>query len=83
MCFSLGWIEQVLIRLVILLAVVGIIKLLLPYLLAQLGAGGAVIIQALKIVLWAVVAIFVIIVCFDLISCLLSAGGGFSLMPRR
>ena len=51
MCFSLGWLEQLLIWIVI--------------------------VAALNIVMWAVICIFVIYICFDLISCL----GGLRL-PR-
>ncbi len=83
MCFSLGWFENLLIWIVIIGAIFAIFRLLLPLVFAQLGAPGNVIMQVLNILLWAVVVIFVIILCFDLISCL--AGGGFSLGlgPRR
>lgn len=82
-CFSLGWLEQLLIWLVIVCAVIGILKLIVPFVLAQLGAGGGVIMQAINIVMWAVIAIFTIYVCFALISCLLGSGGGMSLLPHR
>jgi hypothetical protein len=81
MCFSMAWLEQLLIWLVIVGAVVAIIRLLVPFVLGQIGAGGGVIAQAINIVLWAVIAIFVIYICFALISCL--AGGGLSLLPHR
>ena len=80
MCFSLPWVEQLLVYLVIIGAVVAIIRLLLPFVLSQLGAGGSVISSAINIVLWAVIAIFVIYICFALISCL---SGNFSLLPHR
>lgn len=79
MCFSMEWIEAILIRLVIICAVVAIIKLLVPFVLSAIGAAGGVIAAAINICLWAVIAIFVIIVCFDLIQCI----GGFSLVPHR
>lgn len=81
MCFSLIWFRDFLIMVVIVCAVVGIIKLLVPFILEKLGAGGGVIMGALNIFMWAVVAIFVIYICFALISCLM--GGGMSLLPRR
>jgi hypothetical protein len=81
MCFSLLWFEQLLIYLVIICAAIAIIKLLIPFVLSQLGAGGNVIAGAINIVMWAVIAIFVIYICFGLISCLL--GGGFTLIPHR
>ena len=39
-------------------------------------------IQSRAIVLWAVVAIFVLAICFELIQCLIGYGG-FTLMPRH
>ncbi len=69
-CLSLAFLENLLIWLVIIGAVFALVKLLLPLVIAPLGGPAAVIVQALQIVLWAVVAIFVIIVVFDLIACL-------------
>lgn len=77
MCFSMIWWQQLLIYIVIVCAIVGILRLLLPYVLSQLGAGGGVIAGALNILLWAVIAIFVIYICFALISCL----GSGTFMP--
>ena len=74
-CFSLAWIEQILVWLVIVCAIVGILRLLLPIILNQLGVGGGVIMSAINIVIWAVVAVAVIWFCFALIGCL--GGGGF------
>jgi hypothetical protein len=78
-CFSLQFIEQLLIWLVVFGAVFAIINLLIPFVLSGLGspvAGGVgVVISALRIVFWAAVAIAVIMICFDLISCLIGHGG--------
>jgi len=81
MCFSLAYIEQLLIWLVIIVAVVALLKLVVPFVLAQLGVGGDLIMQAINIFVWAIVIIAVIIFIFGLISCLLGAGGGLHL-PR-
>lgn len=70
-CLSLAFFENILIWLVILGAIVALVKLLLPLVLGGLGVAANIIVQALTIVLWAAVAIFVIIVVFDLIACLL------------
>jgi hypothetical protein len=78
-CFSLAFIENILIWLVILGAVVAIVKLVLPYLLGPLGAPGTIVFQILNILLWAVIAIFLIVVVFDLLSCLMPIGGGLRL----
>jgi hypothetical protein len=79
MCFSLPWIEQLLVWLVIVCAIIAILRLLLPWVAAQLGI--PIIGQVINIILWAVVVIFVIYFCFSLLSCL--GGGGLPLMPHR
>jgi uncharacterized membrane protein YccC len=65
-CFSLAWIEQLLIWLVVIAAVFALIRLVVP---AFLPPFGTTIVQVLNIVLWAIVAIAVIILIFDLLSC--------------
>jgi len=86
MCFSLDFLKQILILAVVVVVIVGILQLLIPYIMkklgAQLGEGWAIIVSAFKIFLWAVVAIVVIIVCFELIACLLNFSGG-SILPHR
>ena len=79
MCFGLEWFKDVLIWLVIVGAVVALVRLLLPMALAQLGPPGAVILNVLNILLYAFVAIVVIYIAFDLISCLLGSSGGLRL----
>ena len=71
-CFSLQWIEQILIWAVIVVAVIAIVKILIALVLPQLGWVGSIIMQVLNIVMWAVVAIFVIAFCFDMIGCLIT-----------
>ena len=78
MCFTLTWLEQLLVWLVIVCAIIAILRLVLPWVAAQLGI--PLIAQVINIVLWAVVVIFVIYFCFALIGCL--AGGHLSLFPR-
>lgn len=79
-CLSLSFVENLLIWLVILGAVIAIVKLLLPNLLGQLGTPGTLVFQMLNILLWVAVAIFVIVIAFDLLSCLVgSAGSGLRL----
>lgn len=81
MCFSLAWVQALLIDLVIIVAVVAIIKLLVPFLTSLLPAGGNVISGIINIVLWAVVAVFIIYIIFGLIGCI--SGHGFALLPSR
>jgi hypothetical protein len=65
-CFSLGWLEQLLIWLVVVCAVVAIIRLLLPLAMAPFP----VVLQILNVIMYAVVAIAVIVLLFELLSCL-------------
>lgn len=69
MCFSALWLAALLVRLVIIVAVVLLVRLLLPYLLSLIGVAGGVIMQAINIIIWAVVLIAAIWLTFDLISC--------------
>jgi len=78
MCFSLPWLEQLLVWLVIVCAIIMVLRLLLPWVAAQLGI--PIIAQVINIILW-VVVIFVIYFCFALLSCL--GGGGLSLFPHH
>jgi hypothetical protein len=79
MCFTASWFMNLLIYLVIVGAIFAIVRLLIPYALQFFGAGGGVIAQVLNIVMWAIIAIIVIYICFALIQCLLGWSGG---MPR-
>ena len=72
-CFSLGWIEQLCIWLIVICAVVAIIRLLVPFLTGMIGI--PLVAQIINIVLWCVVAIMCCYVIFALLECVLSAGG--------
>ena len=76
MCFSMAWLLQTLIWLIIIGAVVAIFRLLLPFVLGWFGTAGTVIMAAINILIWAIVAIAAITFIFQLISCLFSLGGG-------
>ena len=78
-CFSLGWLEQLLVYLVIVGAIIAILRLIVPWVLGQLGI--PIVGQVINIILWAIIAIMVIYICFALLSCL--AGGGFPLIPHN
>ena len=86
MCFSLQWIEQLLIWAVIIVAVYSLIMLVVRFIVPKvqgvLGDGVNIVIQAIQIIFWAFVAIIVIYFIFMLISCLLGMGGGLAL-PHR
>ena len=81
MCFTLPWLEQVLVWLVIVCAIVAIIRLLVPFLTSMLGV--PIVGQVVNIILWAIIAIVCIYIIFALLSCLLSMGGGLHLPTTR
>jgi hypothetical protein len=70
MCFSLAWIMNLLIWAVVIGAVYAIIKLLLPLAFAQIGIAGDLLLRILTIIVWAAVLIFIIVVAFELLGCL-------------
>jgi hypothetical protein len=70
-CLGFEFIKTLLIWLIILGGVVALIKLLLPRILAALGVEGDIVIRALMIVLWVIIACFVVYFVFDVFSCLL------------
>lgn len=82
MCFSMIWFENLLIWLVVVAVIFAVMKLLIPYILAQLGGGGEVILKVLQIVMWGVVVIFAIAVCFDLVMCATGFNYSSSIRPR-
>lgn len=88
MCFSMQWIAQILIWAVVIGAAFAILAVILKVVLPKINIPGiaeivAALTQIIKIVLWALVIIFFIIIAFDLIACLIGMGGGFPhLSPR-
>lgn len=72
-CFSLAWLEQLLIWLIVIAAVVALVRLLLPLIVGPLGVAGSTVTQALNIIIWAIVAVAVIVLIFDLLTCLVGA----------
>lgn len=78
MCFSLGGIENFLIWLVIVCLVVGIVKILVPWILSLAGVGiDGNVSRLINLVIIAIIIIAVIIVVFWLLECALGGGLGF------
>lgn len=69
-CMSLGFLQQILIWVVVVVVVFGLIKLLLPYILGPLGEAGTVIAGAIRLIMWGIIAIAVIYIIFALVSCM-------------
>lgn len=80
MCFSLIWLRDICIWLIIVGAVFAILRLVIPFVLQQFDLAGGIIAQFINIILWAIIACMVVYIAFALISCLLGMSGG-SLMP--
>jgi len=78
-CLSLGFLQQLIIWVIVIAAIVAVIRLLIPYLDSLTGV--PIIGRILEIVLWVVVAIMVVYLIFGLLGCLLGSGGGLHL-PR-
>jgi hypothetical protein len=82
MCFSLAWLQQLVVYIIVISAIVALLKLLIPWALQFLGAEGGIVVQALNIILWTVVAILVVYIVFALIACLLGVSS-LPLLPHR
>lgn len=80
-CFTLGWIEQLLVWLVIVCAIVAIIRLLVPWITEMVGM--PIIGQVINICLWAFLAIICIYIIFGLLSCLVGMAGGLHFPSGR
>ena len=81
-CFSLAWLEQLLIWLVFVVAIVAIFNIVVPWLMSIMGTppGGGMIMQILKVIVWVIVAIAIIYFVFEMLGCF--SGGGFGGFPR-
>jgi len=75
MCFSVLWLVQTLTHLIILCLIVGVLRILVPYILAWLGIDGTVIMRVITLVIWAIVCIWVLWFLYDLYTC--SGGLGY------
>jgi hypothetical protein len=88
MCFSMEWIQHLLILAVVVIAIVAILQIIVSYVLAKLQPSGMfadvirIVAQIFKIVIWAIIIIAVIYFAFAMISCLWSMSGGLSIMPH-
>lgn len=74
MCFTIGFLEQLIVWLIIVGAIVACIKLLVPWVS---GLVNPIVGQIIMIILWAIVAIMVVYFIFGLLGCLVGAGPPF------
>lgn len=87
MCFSMEWLKDILILCIVIGAVILMLKVIVPYAVSKmgiaLGEGWNVILAIFRIFLGALIAIVVVLICFEFISCLLSFVHVGSLFPAR
>jgi hypothetical protein len=74
-CLNLGFLEQLIVWLIIVGAIIACIKLLVPWVTSI--SGMPVVGQIIMIILWAIVAIMVVYLIFGLLSCLVGSGPPF------
>lgn len=74
MCFSVGWLVQILIWLVIMSVVIALLRI---WILPMLAPTDPRIPATINIVIWAIVVIFVIYIVSDILMCALGGGVGF------
>ena len=73
MCFSLAWLAQLLIWIIVICGVIALLRLLIAFVLPKLGVGGeilAFVAQAFWIIFWVVICCALVFFVFDLIACL-------------
>jgi hypothetical protein len=78
MCWSLAWLANLIVWLIIAATIIAVLRLLIPWLLGLLGIGGPIP-QIVNIILVAAIAIVAVMVVFALLACL--TGGGYALPP--
>lgn len=75
----MGFLEGLLIDLVWIAVIVGIIRILVPWLAGLVGFGPPIV-QIVNLILWGIVTVWVIYLIFGLLSCL--AGSGTNFFPH-
>jgi len=78
-CFSLMFLKDLIIWCIVIAAVIAVIQLLIPWVASITWP---ILGQALTIILWAFVAIAVVTIIFQLLSCLLGGGVSFPRLGR-
>lgn len=81
-CFTLGWLAGLIVWAIVVGAAVMILRLLLPLVLGWFGVVGGTIAAVVDILLKAFIAIVVVLLIFDVLACLLGAGGTPFPWPR-
>lgn len=72
-CFTLGWALQLCVWIVIVIALVSILRAVIPWIESWAGLP-SIVITVLNIVIWAVIAIAALYIIFGILSCVFSGG---------
>jgi len=80
-CLSLGFLETLIVYVIVIAAIVAVIKLLLPP-LDSFSPLGIPLGRIVMIILYAVIAIVIIYIIFALLACLLGAGPPFHALVK-
>jgi hypothetical protein len=84
MCFSLSWIEALLVNVVIIAVIVGVLRILVPWIIGLLGVVAGPLMAIINIIIWGIVLIWLIYFVFSLLGCIGGGGlGSLSLSPHR
>lgn len=76
MCFSLAWLLQLCVWIVIVVALISILRIVIPWVASWAGFPAPVL-AILNIIIWAIVCIVALYIIFDLLACLFGGGMGF------
>jgi hypothetical protein len=73
MCLTLEWLKDLLVFVVVIAAVIAVLRLLIPWVVGLLGISPGPLPQIINIIVTAIIVIAVIIIVFDLLSCLMGS----------
>lgn len=74
MCLTLGFLQALIVQLIVIGVIVAVVQLLVPWLVSL--TGWPIIGQAIMIILWGIIAIMVVYLIFALLGCLVGGAGG-------
>lgn len=73
-CLSLGFLQALIVQLIIIGVIVAVVQLLVPALVSF--TGWPYLGQAIMIILWGIIAIMIVYLIFALLGCLVGGAGG-------
>lgn len=74
MCLTLGFLQALIVQLIVIGVIVAVVQLLVPWLVSL--TGWPILGQAIMIILWGIIAIMVVYLIFALLGCLVGGAGG-------